>query len=218
MTLSRDSTRVPPRLWLLYSEKIAGGPGLGMHGATSAGGDASHTSEMTWECPLAEPGTERGGGGSVLKSKRFTARFLAVNRLTTVNRLRYRLTARSKEVHLLSNTVNRLKKQFSSSCTQIAVHWLIYRAEPFVRLKRDVSRLTALFYLGLPTYVRGQLPRYKIAKIFRLWRRSQLIKTVNWQCQLVKLERPSVSSPWSCRTHGTRSLPCNVLRHDALGR
>ena len=121
-----------------------------------------------------------GGGGSVLKSKRFTARFLAVNRLTTVNRLRYRLTAKSKEVHLLSNTVNRLKKQFSSSCTQIAVHWLIYRAEPFVRLKRDVSRLTALFYLGLPTYVRGQLPRYKIAKIFRLWRRSQLIKTVNW--------------------------------------
>ena len=161
-----------------------------------------------------------GGGGSVLKSKRFTARFLAVNRLTPVNRLRYRLTARSKEVHLLSNTVNRLKKQFSSSCTQIAVHWLIYRAEPFVRLKRDVSRLTALFYLGLPTYmyVRGQLPRYKIAKIFRLWRRSQLIKTVNWQRQLVKLERPSVSSPWSCRTHGTRSLPCNVLRHDALGR
>ena len=63
---------------------------------------------------MAEPGTERGGGGSVLKSKRFTARFLAVNRVKTVNRLRYRLTAKSKEVHPLSNTVNRLKKQFTS--------------------------------------------------------------------------------------------------------
>ena len=69
---------------------------------------------MTWECPLAEPGTERGGGGSVLKSKRFTAKLVAVNRVRTVNRLRYRLTAKSNEVHLLSNTVNRLKKQFTS--------------------------------------------------------------------------------------------------------
>ena len=86
-----------------------------MHGATSAGGDASHNSEMTWECPLAEPGTERGGGGSVLKSKRFTAKFVAVNRVHTVNRLRYRLTGKSNEVHLLSNTVEEAVQLFMYS-------------------------------------------------------------------------------------------------------
>ena len=51
-----------------------------------------------------------------------------------------------------------------------------------------------------------------------------MLKTISWQCQLVKLvklvklERPFVSSAWSLRKHGTRSLLLLGLtdRHNIL--